>query len=117
MANLHPRPITAAELQRWIVSGDKPPQLVDVREDAELAIAPFPGEVVHLPLSRSGDWLDTVASRLPADRPVVVLCHAGMRSQHFGLWLLEQKTHGEVWNLEGGIDAWSVQVDSQVPRY
>ena len=49
--------------------------------------------------------------------PVVVLCHAGVRSQHFGLWLLEQKTHGEVWNLEGGIDAWSVQVDSQVPRY
>ena len=40
MANLHPRPITAAELQRWIDSGDNPPQLVDVREDAELAIAP-----------------------------------------------------------------------------
>ncbi|AII46323.1 MAG: sulfurtransferase [Planctomycetaceae bacterium TMED241] len=117
MANLHPRPITAAELQRWIESGDNPPQLVDVREDAELAIAPFPAAVVHLPLSRSGDWLDTVPSRLPADRPVVVLCHAGVRSQHFGLWLLEQKRHGEVWNLEGGIDAWSVQVDSQVPRY
>ena len=117
MANLHPRPITAAALQQWLDSGNNPPQLVDVREDSELAIAPFPGEVVHLPLSRSGEWVDTVASRLPADRPVVVLCHAGVRSQHFGLWLLEQKRHGEVWNLEGGIDAWSVQVDSQVPRY
>ena len=32
-------------------------------------------------------------------------------------WLIEQGREGEVWNLEGGIDAWSVQVDPSVPRY
>jgi rhodanese-related sulfurtransferase len=47
----------------------------------------------------------------------VVLCHAGVRSHHFGLWLLDQGWGLEVWNLEGGIDAWSTQVDDTVPRY
>ena len=46
-----------------------------------------------------------------------MICHAGVRSLHFGLWLLEQRQTLEVWNLEGGIDAWSVQVDPKVPRY
>ena len=48
---------------------------------------------------------------------MVVVCHAGVRSHHFGLWLLEQPWNLEVWNLDGGIDAWSVQVDPSVPRY
>jgi rhodanese-related sulfurtransferase len=47
----------------------------------------------------------------------VVLCHAGIRSLHFGLWLLEQNPNRDVWNLEGGIDAWSVEVDPTVARY
>ena len=46
------------------------------------------------------------------------LCSATPASAvHFGLWLLEQRQTLEVWNLEGGIDAWSVQVDPKVPRY
>ncbi|MGB0825742.1 MAG: sulfurtransferase, partial [Synechococcus sp.] len=32
-------------------------------------------------------------------------------------WLLDQPWGLEVWNLEGGIDAWSLQVDPSVPRY
>ena len=49
--------------------------------------------------------------------PVVVICHAGVRSWQFGCWLLQQRPDLTVWNLEGGIDAWSVQVDPSVPRY
>ena len=48
---------------------------------------------------------------------MVVICHAGVRSLHLGLWLLQQMPELEVWNLEGGIDAWSLQVDPSVPRY
>jgi rhodanese-related sulfurtransferase len=48
---------------------------------------------------------------------VAVLCHAGMRSWHFGCWLIEQHGYGQVWNIQGGIDAWSVELDDQVPRY
>ena len=81
------------------------------------ALASFPADVVHLPLSGSSDWVDSVKERLSAEVPVVVLCHAGVRSFHFGQWLLEQEWDLDVWNLEGGIDAWSLQVDPTTPRY
>ena len=117
MNPLHPRPIRATELQNWL-QGDRPdPLLVDVREDGELELAPFPAPVLHLPLSRSDAWLPNLQGQISDDRPVVVICHAGVRSLHFGLWLLEQRQTLEVWNLEGGIDSWSVQVDPKVPRY
>jgi rhodanese-related sulfurtransferase len=112
-----PHPISATDLELWL-QGDAPsPQVVDVREAQELAMAKFPRNVLHLPLSASSEWIATLQSRLAPDQPLVVLCHAGVRSHHFGLWLLDQGWGLEVWNLEGGIDAWSTQVDDTVPRY
>lgn len=117
MNRVQPESIRAPELQSWLQDDRVDPLLVDVREDQELDIAPFPAPVLHLPLSRSDAWLADLDQQLPTDRPVVVLCHAGVRSLHFGLWLLEQRPSQEVWNLVGGIDAWSLQVDPSVPRY
>ncbi|MGB1416677.1 MAG: rhodanese-like domain-containing protein [Synechococcus sp.] len=117
MTGTHPQQITAPELQAWLASDRPQPLLVDVREDQELALARLPHDVLHLPLSRSNTWLSSLPEQLHAEQPVVVLCHAGVRSHHFGLWLLEQPWGLEVWNLDGGIDAWSAQVDSSVPRY
>ena len=111
-----PKPLKASALNDWL-NNNADLTVVDVREQQELAIAPFPHPVKHLPLSAAEKWMGSIDDVLPNGGSIVVLCHAGVRSQHFGLWLLEQKTHGEVWNLEGGIDAWSMQVDSQVPRY
>lgn len=111
-----PRPLSALELQRLL--NDTPrPKVVDVREQQELAIAPFPGPVEHLPLSAAEQWMEGLPKQFDVDQPVVVLCHAGVRSWQFGCWLLAQRPELSVWNLEGGIDAWSVQVDSSVPRY
>ena len=117
MEQVQPRSISAPQLQRWLAGDAERPLVVDVREDRELALARFPGEVIHFPLSRSQEWLESVPVRLSDQRPVVVLCHAGIRSLHFGLWLLEQNPNRDVWNLEGGIDAWSVEVDPTVSRY
>ncbi|HBH73589.1 MAG TPA: sulfurtransferase [Synechococcales bacterium UBA10510] len=111
-----PIAIGVGDLQARLVAGEAI-QLVDVREDAELAIARLPHPVVHLPLSRSADWLEQLNELLDHDRPVAVLCHAGMRSWHFGCWLIEQRGYGQVWNIQGGIDAWSVELDATVPRY
>ncbi|MEB3322389.1 MAG: rhodanese-like domain-containing protein [Synechococcaceae cyanobacterium] len=111
-----PRRMGARELQERLARGEAV-QLVDVREDGELALARLPHPVLHLPLSRSGEWMDSVAARLERDRPVAVLCHAGVRSWSFGCWLMEHHGFREVWNLQGGIDAWSVEVDPRVPRY
>lgn len=111
-----PRAIRARELQQRLERGEAI-QLVDVREAGELELARLPHPVLHLPLSRSAEWLASLPSTLDQDRPVAVLCHAGVRSWNFGCWLIEQHGYEEVWNLEGGIDAWSVEVDPGIPRY
>ena len=116
MTSSSPQSISARDLQAWLSSGSAL-QLVDVREHSELEIAPFPGEVEHLPLSESNLWLADLPTRLTTSKPIVVICHAGIRSNNFGCWLLEQGPDYDVWNLEGGIHAWSVEVDPSVPRY
>lgn len=112
-----PTPITAGELHRWLKASTSPPICIDVREDQEIELAPFPAPVIHLPLSRASSWMDSLPDKLPSNCPVVVICHAGIRSQDFGNWLLQQNLGYQVFNLEGGIEAWSCNVDPSVPRY
>jgi rhodanese-related sulfurtransferase len=111
-----PSSIRASELQARL-SAAEPIQLVDVREDGELALARLPHPVLHLPLSRSAEWMADLDQRLSREQPVVVLCHAGVRSWQFACWLIDQHGFRDVWNLVGGIDAWSREVDDSVPRY
>ena len=116
MASSSPQSISAKDLHEWLSRGTCL-QLVDVREHSEVEIAHFPGQVEHLPLSESNLWLSDLPARLTTSKPIVVICHAGIRSMNFGCWLLAQGPYYDVWNLEGGIHAWSVEVDPSVPRY
>ena len=93
------------------------PFIVDVREDNEIVIASFSFSVLHLPLSKAANWSGNIEEMLPKDQPILVVCHAGVRSLNFGIWLLEKGITKRVWNLVGGIDAWSTDVDQSVPRY
>ncbi len=111
-----PISIKARDLQQRLAAGEAI-QLVDVRESEELELARLPLPVIHLPLSRSQEWLGELPARLQRDAPVAVLCHAGVRSWQFGCWLMQEHGYGAVWNLVGGIDAWSTQVDPSIPRY
>lgn len=111
-----PRAIRASTLQQRLLAGE-PLLLVDVREPAELEMASLNEPVLHLPLSRSAEWVERVESLIGRDRTVVVLCHAGIRSWQFACWLMEAQGYDDVLNLQGGIDAWSVEVDPSVPRY
>jgi len=111
-----PISIRARDLESRLATGELV-QLVDVREDEELNLARLPHAVVHLPLSRSAEWMGELEQRLERDRPVAVLCHAGVRSWHFACWLMDQHGYSDVWNVQGGIDAWSTDVDPSVPRY
>lgn len=111
-----PTTLQARELQARLQAGE-PLQLVDVREPQELELAALAEPVIHLPLSQSQQWIDQINTLLDRDGDVVVLCHAGVRSWQFGCWLMEAQGFERVWNLHGGIDAWSVEVDPRVPRY
>ena len=112
-----PRNISRQELHALLQQKPSELVLVDVREGQELAIAPFPAQVLHLPLSKASIWIQELPLKLMNTKSIVVICHSGVRSWDFATWLIEQGWGHEVWNLEGGIDAWSVDVDSTVPRY
>ena len=113
-----PLNISPKELNR-ILEDDSSvkPFIVDVREDNEIAIASFAFSVLHLPLSKAANWSGNIRELLPNDQSIVVVCHAGVRSFNFGIWLLDQGISKSVLNLVGGIDAWSTDVDPSVPRY
>ncbi len=113
---LHPQTLTAPELAARL-GQEAGLQLLDVREDGELALARLAEPVIHLPLSRASDWAPRIHALLDRERPVAVLCHAGMRSWQVGCWLIQEQGFTDVWNVEGGIEAWSLQVDPSVPRY
>jgi len=111
-----PASISATELKRRLDAGEAL-QLVDVREAMELDLARLQQPVIHLPLSQSERWIEQISSLINRDQPVVVLCHAGIRSWQFACWLMEAQGYDQVLNLQGGIDAWSVSADPTVPRY
>ena len=113
-----PLNISPTELNKILEDdSSEKPFIVDVREDNEIAIASFAFSVLHLPLSKAADWSGNIEELLPKDQPIVVACHAGVRSLNFVIWLLEKGITKRVWNLLGGIDAWSTDVDQSVPRY
>jgi sulfur-carrier protein adenylyltransferase/sulfurtransferase len=89
----------------------EPFQLIDVREVFEYEIARIDGAKL-IPLGQIAERAD----ELPRERPIVVHCHSGQRSAQ-AVRLLQQRGFDKVYNLEGGIDAWSDQIDSNVPKY
>ena len=112
-----PNHLSVFELDKWLRIRDEKPILIDVREYQELDIAPFPFEVMHLPLSESSTWLNDLFDNLPKNKDVVVICHAGIRSWNFAQWLIDKEWKREIWSLDGGIDSWSLNIDPDVPRY
>ncbi|HVR18039.1 MAG TPA: Grx4 family monothiol glutaredoxin [Polyangiaceae bacterium] len=84
--------------------------LVDVRTPSERAIASIEG-------SRLLDAaLREELEELPRERSIVCQCHSGVRSRALAEGLVAMGFR-DVYNLEGGIDAWSRDVDPDVPRY
>ena len=58
-----------------------------------------------------------VVGKIDVDANQEFAAKYGVRSLDFGIWLLEQGITKSVWNLVGGIDAWSTDVDQSIPRY
>jgi len=85
--------------------------ILDVREPEEVAVAAFP-QATHIPV---GD-VPSRLSELDPDREIVVVCHHGIRSAQVAIYLARMGLE-RVYNLVGGIDAWSSSVAPDVPRY
>lgn len=107
--------ITVEALAQRIADADVPLQLIDVREPQEIAIAALPNFQVF-PLSQSAEWMATLSTQLDPQVETYVMCHHGMRSAQMCQWLTQQG-FTNVKNIVGGIDAYSLGVDSSIPRY
>jgi adenylyltransferase/sulfurtransferase len=102
--------ISVQELKTRLDKGDKL-VLLDVREDWEYNLAKIDGSVL-IPLGT----LPQSLGKLDPNAEIVAYCHHGMRSAD-AISFLHQQGYKNLKNLVGGIDAWSVQVDPNVPRY
>jgi rhodanese-related sulfurtransferase len=85
--------------------------LLDVREQDELELAAIEG-ARHIPMRQVPERL----AELPKDKPIVVFCHLGGRSRRVAQFLAANGFE-QVFNLDGGIDAWSQTIDERVGRY
>ena len=85
--------------------------VIDVREPYEWDIARIPGARL-IPL---GSLAQAVPS-LDRARDIVVHCHHGIRSAQAAA-LLRAAGLPRVWNLAGGIERWSDEVDPRVRKY
>lgn len=103
--------ITPADTTAWLSQAPDEFTLIDCREQDEWDLCRIEGARL-IPLS---DFGVLAPAQLSPDVPVVVYCHHGMRSLRATQWLRAKGF--QAWSMAGGIDAWSEEIDTQVPRY
>ena len=101
--------ILPSDLAARLARGDI--ELIDVREPHEWDIARIPNARL-VPLATLPDAFNTIAQ----DRDVIVHCKSGVRSAR-AVRQLRSAGFRRVWNLTGGIERWSREVDPSIPRY
>ncbi|MGV8804921.1 MAG: rhodanese-like domain-containing protein [Polaromonas sp.] len=95
------------------------PVVLDVREPWELQTASVKAAgftLLAIPMRDIPARLAQLQASLGHEHPIACLCHHGMRSLQVANYLT-QSGFGEVVNLQGGIDAWSRELDPSVARY
>lgn len=93
------------------LKNDEKVNLIDVREPLEYEIAQIEGAKL-LPLSEFNEWINDLAP----EKEIIVMCHHGIRSANLCVFLVRNGFEN-VFNLDGGIDLWSKEVDPTIPRY
>jgi rhodanese-related sulfurtransferase len=102
--------VTPRQVSERLKRGDKF-LLVDVREKWEYDTARIEGAVL-IPLRA----IPASLPHLAAAREIVFYCHHGMRSLDAAAWVRSQGVEGAQ-SMSGGIDRWTTEVDTLVPRY
>lgn len=104
--------LTAAQLKQWLDdSARDKPVLIDVREPWEFDVCRIEGAKPVPMRSIPARFIE-----LKRDVETVVICHHGARSYQVCMFL-EQQGFGKLYNLYGGMAAWSRDVDPTTPTY
>lgn len=85
--------------------------LIDVREEDEYDICNLNGKLIPL-----GE-IPQRFSEIPKDQTVVMQCRSGGRSGQAVQWLEANHGYDNLYNLAGGILAWSDEIDPSVTKY
>ena len=101
--------VTVAELKK-LKDSNADFQLIDVREEHELEICEIGG--LHIAMGEVMDNLDKISK----DKQVVIHCRSGARSGAI-CQALEANGFNNVYNLKGGIIAWSTEIDPSITKY
>jgi rhodanese-related sulfurtransferase len=101
--------MAATELDAYLQNAE--PLLVDVREPWEFDICQLPGSI-NIPMAQIPQHLENIRQA----NECVMICHHGIRSMNVIQYLLQQKIEHLI-NLDGGVDAWAREVDSNMPLY
>ncbi len=84
--------------------------LLDVRDENEYEISNIGGQLIPLP------ELPKRINELDANLQIVTICKMGQRGVK-AAQVLQNAGFSHVWNLTGGIHAWSDRVDRSVRKY
>ncbi|MDB4447961.1 rhodanese-like domain-containing protein [Roseivirga sp.] len=102
--------ITVKELSELKLTGADF-QLIDVREPNEFEVAEIGGELI--PMNSVPQNVD----KFSKDKQVIVHCRSGKRSGDVINWLEANHSFENLYNLQGGILAWSDEIDPSVQKY
>lgn len=103
------RRMNAAQLEAHLE--DAEPLLLDVREPWEFDICHIVGSI-NLPMAQIPQNLH----RFQDTPEIIVICHHGIRSQQV-IQFMQRHSPGTLINLDGGVDAWAREVDTDMPVY
>jgi len=92
------------------LQGNIPPRLIDVRTPEEWELARIEGATLNT------EGLAQEMMRWPKDTLIIFYCHFGQRSLDAASYFAGH-SFSNARSMTGGIDAWSLTVDSSVPRY
>ena len=103
--------ISAADAAAKLAADPENTVLLDVREAMELEIAALEG-AIHVPMAETPARLND----LDPEKTIICMCHHGGRSAQVAAFL-QSRGYRKVINMSGGIEAWSLSVDAEIPRY
>ena len=113
MADLPPLEISVQETRRLLAAGGSGLRLIDVRDPDEYGYCRLPrAELIPLATLPA----DASTSLADKDAHLLLYCHHGMRSAR-AAEILRQLGYTNAQSVAGGIDRWSQEIDSTVPRY
>ena len=108
-----PKNISAVDANNRFEEGWKP-FIIDCRNKDESKLAKL--NDVNLLVKHT--LISTISDQIPKNKDILIYCHHGTRSMFSISTLINQGFNGKyLYNLAGGIDSWSLNVDSSIRRY